>query len=394
MSSRNEAIVTPSLMKWAREKAGFDIPIAAGKFKRPESDIIGWENGTKYPSLAQAREACRIYRRSLAVFFLPEPPEDFDTLRDFRLLPSDEERNYSPALALLLRQVFARQEWAREFLIDEGEEKVAFVGSATSQDNPLNLARTIRNTLGVTLENQARCRGHREALNLWINHIEGKGIYVCRQGKVEPKEARGFALADPYAPFVFVNSSDALSAQIFTLLHEVVHLWINQPGISNLVGLDENINTQDLEIERFCNKAASEILVERNSFNVFWNSSTGNLAERIEKTSRRFWVSEEVIARRLADQQVISLEQYLTLRKGYAERWQAYRKKSKGGGSYYLNMVARNGRFFTRLVIGAYNSARLTGRDASFLLGAKLGHFTKLYAEAGGAFYQSGRISQ
>ena len=143
----NEALVTPSVMKWARERARLDISTAAHKLHRPETDIAMWESGEKRPTLAQAKKASEVYKRSLAVFYLPEPPKDFDTLKDYRLLPDQSLGEWSPELALLIRQVMVKQQWLSEYLQEIEMDKVSFIGSVTPRIAPGKLAIIIRKHL-------------------------------------------------------------------------------------------------------------------------------------------------------------------------------------------------------------------------------------------------------
>ena len=388
MSSRTEAPVTPSVMKWARERARLDVDQAAARIGRPKDDIIAWETGAKRPSLAQLRKASQVYKRSLAVFFLSVPPTDFDTLRDFRQLPEGFSSEYSPELAFLIRQVQVRQEWMKEYIHEEGEGPLPFIGVARLTGKPDIIAQSIRETLGVPPDEQIRRRSEREALNLWIERAEDQRIFVCRQGIVDPGEARGFVLSDRLAPFVFLNSSDALRAQLFTLVHEIAHLWLDQSGISNLIISETAHGGDSLQIERHCNRVAAETLVEKGRFVWELNRVKGSLEERIHKLARTFWVSEEVIARRLLEGDIIPRSEYLRLREEYQRRWREHQgKTTKGGPTYYTKTVVKNGRRFTRTVINAFYSDRVSGREASSLLDAKIGHFPRLSEDAGGPLF-------
>ena len=171
---RVEALVTPSVIKWAREQAKMSIDEAARKIKRSPADIQAWENGTLRPSIAQARKASEVYRRPLAVFYLPEPPKDFRTLRDFRTLPNNNLREYSSELALLIRTAEYRQEWTREHLLDEGEEPLSFVGSASLNENPRDVARDILETLQLSPQDQQECNTRQGALRLWLEKAESE----------------------------------------------------------------------------------------------------------------------------------------------------------------------------------------------------------------------------
>lgn len=383
--SRQDALVTPSVMRWARERARLTLEEAAARIGRPAEEIEAWERDEKRPSLAQARKASEAYKRSLAVFYLPEPPEEFDTLKDFRQLPGKKTADYSPELALIIRQLQSRQDWLREYRIRHGAPPVALVGAATSSDSSGELAESIRATLGMTIEEQFSCADPRTALNVWISKAEGLGVCVCREGKVDLEEARGIALADEYAPFIYVNATDSYAGRQFTLLHELVHLWINEPGLSNLANIKKAPQSPDAATEAFCNRTAALTLVPPTEFASEWarQASDETLDERIAAIARRFSVSEEVIARRLLDTDVISQADYVRLRAAYQERWTEHKDQNKGGGNYYLNALSFNGHAFTRTVLSARYSGEITVREASLALGVKANNLRELAETAG-----------
>ncbi len=379
---RMEARVTPSVMKWARESAKLDPATAAKKIGRSEDEIVQWERGEKMPSFAQARKASEVYRRSLAVFYLPEPPYEFDSLKDFRQLPQETSRVWSPELALLIRQVHAKQEWLREYLIEEGIENGPFIGLASLQTPAAELAVTIRKTLELPLKKQMACGSPREALNLWIDHAEYCGISICRQGGIESEEARGFILTDKYAPFIYINSNDSYAGRLFTLVHELVHLWLNQPGISNLGDL-RRLRSEEARIERYCNRVAADTLVDKSLMVGYWadRNTDEDLRDQISGVAKKFAVSAEVIARRLLDMNKITEIDYISLRRFYGEQWAEKRRRQKAqakGPPYALRMALANGHQFARTVMGAYKLGRISGRDASNLLHVKVNNIPRL----------------
>jgi Zn-dependent peptidase ImmA (M78 family) len=384
--SRQEALITPSVLKWARERAKLSIKQAAEKLGQEMEEIEAWERGEKYPSIAQARRASEAYRRSLAVFYLPEPPKDFDTIKDFRQLPDVEPGEYSPELALLLRQLQSRQEWMREYLVSQGAELIDFIGSASIKDSPSKLATSIRLRLGATMDAQCSTNGPQGALTYWVNLVEAIGVFVCREGKIELQEARGIALADPYAPFIYVNVKDSFTGRQFSLMHEIVHLWVNSSGVSNMRETPRNARSADAKTEIFCNKMAASILVPEDEFQTAWaaRSKSHNLDDQIDVVSKRFRVSLETIARRLLDADIIEQPEYERLRGVYADRWRISQERDQGsGGDYYRNTVSKNGRLYTRTVLGARYSGRITIRDACFALGVKANNLKKMAATAG-----------
>ncbi len=382
---RVKATITPKVMEWARKSCGYSIEDAASKIGRSTEEISAWEIGELQPTIPQARKASEVYKRPLSVFFLPEPPEDFHTLRDFRRLPSGYSREYSPHLNFLIRQTLNRQQWLRDYLRFEETPQLNFIGSANLSGNILRLAETIRTMLGVSVDDVRRCSGTGNALRLWISKAEELGIFVFRGGsyayeQIDLIEARGFALTDDYAPFVFLNAQDAKAGQIFTLIHELTHLWLNAPGISNLVAA-RKITTESDRIEMFCNAVSAEVLVPQRYFRQRWQQTAADktIEKGIESSARHFNVSREVIARRLLDWGKIKNRKYAELTQRYIEEWQVNKKREKERQSqqdirpsYYVIRSMNNGHSYCKIVISAYQSGQLSGRDTSNLLGVKL----------------------
>jgi Zn-dependent peptidase ImmA (M78 family)/transcriptional regulator with XRE-family HTH domain len=392
--SRVKALITPSVMRWARERAGLSLEDAAYKIKRPVGEITAWENGSLLPSIAQARKASEVYHRPLAVFYLPEPPKDFETLRDFRWLPATQPRDFSPQLALLIRVTQYQQGWMREFLLKEGFKPLPFIGSTTVNDSPRGVALDILRVLNLSPEEQRECNTRQEAFRLWMQRAEMAGVFVFRQRHIALTEARGIAFSDDIAPFVFVNSGDSRAAQLFTLAHELAHLWLDLSGVSNLEPYGRALDTQTSGIEVFCNKVAANAVLEEQIFQQEWSNQNPDwsIEDKIQHISGALKVSEEVVARRLLERNIIPRELYQELRQSYQDRWEEFElrerqkmKSSKGGPSYYVTSVARNGYAFSQTVIGAFLAGDVSGRDASSLLDVKVNNLRRL-GEAAGMF--------
>ena len=86
MVHRQYALVDGALLKWARESARFDLESAAKKLGVPAQRLDAWERGELRPTMNQLRKLANTYKRPIAVFYLPEPPTEFQALRDFRVL--------------------------------------------------------------------------------------------------------------------------------------------------------------------------------------------------------------------------------------------------------------------------------------------------------------------
>lgn len=390
MGKSQKALITPSVLKWARESMRFTIFNVSQKIKRSEKEIRAWENGDSLPTFAQARKLSILYKRPLATFYLPEPPSDFSVLKDFRRLPEEMSKEYSPQLALLIREIQSKQQWLKDFFIYEEKQELDFIGSVSISTQPNKVAKIMRNRLEISISQQLKIKTKEAFLKVLIEKIESLGVAVSRQGKIDTSEIRGLTISDKIAPFIFINSNDAKSAQIFTLIHEFAHLWINISGISNINNsFSPNLHFDKTEI--FCNKVSAEFFLGNNDFSEEWDkiSSKEELFEAIAQVANKFKVSSEVVARKLLNKGIITETKYSELRKKFHENWIEFKKQEKerwknrkGGPSPHLLKVVNNGYLFTQIVLSAYSNGLINGRTTSSLLGAKINNFEKIYIKA------------
>lgn len=393
MARGQKAHVNPVMLAWARKTAHMDAAQAARKIGRTEEELLAWEdeNDESLPTLPQARKAAEVYKRPLALFYFPEPPQEFSVLKDFRRVPEDESEAFTPELTFLIRQAQSRQEWMSEFLQSSGAPILDFVNSAKMGDDHQELADRIRQKLGITPDDTQRTPTLDDALRHWIARTEEIGIFVSRVGKLSgqnfsTQEARGFVLSDPYAPFIFLNDNDAKAAQLFTLAHKMVHLWIGESGISNLEN-NGPIRTAEDRVEVFCNKVAAEILAPKDFFLPRWEALDPDetLEERIAQLSSLLKVSRIVVARRLLDLRKMNQVAYVELVDRYREEWQEEQQQERARNRqrrepapvFHPLKLNSNGRAFSRVVISAYRRGELSGRDTSRLLDMKLNHIPK-----------------
>ncbi len=379
MPQYQEALITPSVLKWSRERAYLNVQDAAHLIKRPIEEIHKWETGKLLPSLAQARKAAEVYKVALAVFYLDAPPAtSTPVLKDFRAKHGGKFKNWSPELHSLISDYSEKQKWLSEFVSANGGKALKLGSAKDLFSKPADLAALIRGEIGFTLERQMDCRDPLKAFNLWIQAIEAYGINVCRKGGAEIGEVRGFALYDEFVPFIYVNADDSYAGRLFTLIHELVHIWINAPGISN--GSLPEISTDEGRIEVFCNEVAACVLVDRGLVQRYWKERPAgrSINEVVARIAKEFSVSEEVIARTLLKHDKISQTDYESLRRYYRERWEASKDKRKGFLKYGLKMVLANGRYFTGVVLASYAAGKLSGIGASRLLNVRISNFSKL----------------
>ena len=384
MTTRVYSLANPALLVWARETSGLDLESAAKRFGKAIEELIAWEKGEKRLTVPQLRTAARIYRRPLAVFFLPEPPKDFDVLRDFRRLPKGVSPSFSPQLRYLIRDVAQRQEWASEFRMIHGQKPLKYVGSQVVGDNILEVASNARQLLSVTLEKQTSWRDPKLAFRFWVDACEENGLLVFQSSDVMQEEMRGFAVPDKYAPTILINAKDTQAARIFTLLHEYVHILIAAPGISNL-NLPRKVRSQDERTEVFCNAVAAEILVPRRDFkNKLVRIKALSVDDVIVRASQHYAVSRDVIARRLLDLKYISQDQYEARHMEYIRDAEASRASKRGRPMpipWAKKVIRANGRHFAREVLSAYSDGEISARDVSSLLNSKLKHFPRIESE-------------
>lgn len=366
------AYITPSLISWALKTSRVQRTVVAEKLKVTVELVEAWEReGGPHPSFAKAQELAKLLHVPFGFFFLKEPPHDDLPLPDFRGF----DRAYKPSSDLLelLNDILVKQDWFRDHEKDAGASSLKFVNSYTIRDSIEEVANAIRTRLGITVAVRQAATTWSDYLSILSRRAENAGILVMRSGvvgnlsnrKLEPRELLGFAIADPIAPVVFVNSADYRTSQVFTLAHELAHIWIGQSAIANPDELDVGRN----KTEAFCNRVAAEVLVPQREFLNEWRGITSTLDVRVDRTSRRFWVSGYVIARRAHELHEISDEQYETIKKAEGAR---RKKEPPSGGNYYRNVAVRMSQTLTKAVLDDVNSGKLELRDAASLLNMKV----------------------
>lgn len=385
----NRAYITPNVLKWARESARITVETAATKVAVSSAVLTEWENGVKQPTIRQAQTLAKLYKRPFALLFLPDVPRDFQPLQDFRRSGS---KALSTSSVFIIREIQQKQAWISEVNSENQASKLAFVGRFSINDSPQVVASDILKTLELNpafykTENQIR---------EWIEAAERKGIFVSRTSfihsrlKLDSEELKGFAIADVYAPFVFVNSDDWNAAQLFTLVHELAHIWIAQSGISTDVDADKGHERDIHPIELFCNEVAACALMPTELILQMKSSSFAN-AKEIFKKSRNFGVSSLSFLIRAYKLNVITLDTFeklkLEVRADYIaflkkeEDKKARQKETAGGPNYFLLQVNRNSRLFTQTVLDAFRSGVIEPTAASNLLNMQTSKFSKLESQ-------------
>lgn len=386
-----KAYITAKVFKWARESAKMTEEIAASKVAVSVDKFKDWENGEEYPTIRQAKSLAKAYRRPFALFFLPDVPTDFQPLQDFRKTGSKE---LSTSSIFIIREIQQKQAWISEVNEDNNENIVPFIGKYTIEDNPELVANDILTTLNI---NPLQYKSN-NPITEWIDKAESNGIYVSRTSfihsrlKLDSEEIQGFAIADKFAPFLFINSDDWNAPQLFTLVHELAHLWIAETGISNDIRPLIRNKSDYNPIEFFCNEVAANALMPAEFIDSLDRKAFDNFQE-VFKNARTIGVSSFALLVRALNLNIISLSAYKQLKQvadieysEFLKREKAKKIKQKekeqpGGPSYFLLQLNRNGRLFTQTVLDAFRGGVIEPSMASNLLNVKANKFPKLEAQ-------------
>ena len=376
-----KAAVTPSLLSWARRRRGVEVPDLAKKLGVSPGALAAWERGDMMPTFRQARRFARALYVPFGYLYLREPPVEKVPLADFRTA-SRARPEASPDLLDLLNDILGKQQWLREYRESEGAGSLPFVGSFDVTDSETAVAGDIRDTLDIDGARR-RAAGWEGFLRNLVHNAEGAGISVMRSGVVGGNnyrplgrdEFRGFSISDSIAPLVFINAHDFKGAQIFTLAHELAHIWAGKGGISNPdYGLQSDL--QEVSVERFCNRVAAETLVPSEDFLSRWRSDNTPRGTKLESLRRHYKVSMMVVLRQALDSNLITVSEY---RKRYAnlvaqaKTADAAREAAEDqGGNFYRTLISRNGRTFTEAVVSSAAQGTTLSSEAAHLLDVKV----------------------
>jgi Zn-dependent peptidase ImmA (M78 family) len=358
--------IKPALLRWARERAGFSLSGLSRRFPQ----LVVWERGEALPTMKQVERFAKATYTPVGYLFLPEPPIERVPIPDFRTVENEYIGRPSPNLLDTLYICQQRQEWYRDFARTMGDEPLSFVGSANLTSDLATIAADMRHALGFDLEERRNTPSWTDALRRFIEQADALGILVMCSGVVlnnnrrhlDPGEFRGFAMADDLAPLVFVNGGDTKAAQMFTLAHELAHIWLGQSAVSDV----QASLIPGHKIERWCNRVAAELLVPLDVLRTEYKKSE-ELGSEVARLARRFKVSTLVILRRIHDAGGLTQEQ---LWQEYARELERLRLISRAsGGDFYLTQAARLSKRFARALIVSTLEGQTLYRDAFRMLG-------------------------
>ena len=386
-ASRLRVAVKESLLHWAMERSGKSAEELAKM--QGMRKIKEWMSGDLKPTLRQLEKFATATSTPFGYLFLSDPPKEQLSIPHFRTLTNDTPAKPSPDLIDTVRAMERRQDWMREYLKDMEAEPLEFVNSAKQTDPAKHTASKIRGVLGLT-ENWAASYPDWEVAQVELRRrIEDAGIIVSVTGvvgsnvhrKLNPNEFCGFVLVDNHAPFIFVNNADSKGAQVFTLAHELAHVWLGSSAVFDLYRLAP---AKD-DIEIMCNRIAAELLVPEEEMRRSWNKFA-ETSDPYKKASRHFKVSRIVIARRALDTNRIDQEAFNEFYSRYEKQEQPRRQQddSKSGGDFYSTTKLRLGKKFADSAITAVDEGKILYREAYRLTGLKSESFDRLKARLRG----------
>jgi len=381
----NIAFINHHIITWALNRLGVE-PDQIATTLMPADSIRAWERGESCPTENQAEMLAHRLQIPYLVLFLSEPPPaEKVPIPDLRTRSGKSLAKPSREFVAVINDALSRQDWYREQALQGGRQKLNFVGRFKRTDPIVGVAAHMRSVLRINQEFRQASRNWEQFLRRLITRVESVGILVMRSGvaghstrqRLNVNEFQGFALSDPYAPVVFINDGDFRAAQIFTLAHELAHIWIGETGISDVALVGKTLTELD-QVERFCNQVAAEFLVPEKSFNVSWQKSR-TIKENLQRVGQHFWVSSLVALRRAYDLQKIdyehfklaSDEEYARYRANEEKRKKAEQNK-KSQGQFWATFKLRNSVLLSDSVTASVRNAKTTYTEASSLLGVSI----------------------
>lgn len=364
------APVNPDVLTWARERAGYQSTQMTAKFPK----FVEWETGIRRPTFKQADAVARKFHIPVGYLFLSKPPRSQELpIPDFRTVASAPLEQPSLNLLEVIDTCRKRQDWFKNHARTHEHDEIAFIRSATTDDPPDQVAALMRDKLGFGVADRQECDTWTDALSMFIRAVQDAGPLVMVSGivgndthrKLEPDEFRGFALSDSLAPVIFVNGADTKAAQMFTLAHELAHLWLGESALSNceastLAGVRSE--------ETWCNAVAAEFLVPLAEFRPHLTTTT-DLSVMLKRLAKVFKVSTLVILRRLLDSNWMTQDEFSVEWSREVAHLKELAKSRGGGGDFFRSVQSRVDSRFARALIASTLEGETLYRDAYELLG-------------------------
>ena len=370
-----EVNINANILTWAIARAGYELH----EFTAKVPNVRLWLDGDKSPTVKQLEGFSKKVHLPFGYLFLPEPPKEKLPIPFFRTnnAPATQVSVNVYDTILLMQQ---RQDWLRDYLKDNEFDYLPFVSRFKNRHDFQEIVHDIRKTLGLNENWASTFKTWQDALDFLTQQIEDKGIITVFNGVVENNsyrkipvdECRGFVLVDQIAPFMFINNADSKAAQMFTIVHELAHIWTGHSA-----GFDfRKLQPANDPNELLCDKVAAEFLVPLKTFNEVWKENPG-----IKYASRYFKVSEIVIARRAMDTGKITKNQFFAFYEEYTNREFAKKENQSPGGDFYATTKRRLSITYASHINNAVKSGKLLYRDAYKLTSLKGDTFQTFFSK-------------
>ncbi|WP_286719852.1 helix-turn-helix domain-containing protein [Thalassolituus sp. UBA2009] len=374
------AQINHRMLTWARERSGIALPEFAAKCGVTEERLMDWEEGKRPITFNQAQGYANKAHVPFGYLFLHQPPLDELPIPDLRTLGDRGVDRPSAELLDLIKLTIQRQQWYRDYLLGELADPCDVVGRGRDKGNALDIVSDMRQQLSVGLH---PTRGDsNEYYRKLVEKIESLGVLVMRESFLghytrmfRVDEFRGFAIADEYAPVIFVNHADAPGPRLFTLIHELCHIWLG------ITGLSDGSEDAQRDSEKLCNAVAAEFLVPEVEFRPLWKV-LDDWKTNLPNLEAHFRVSKWVIARRALTLGYISAAQYQNFISKQIALWKQ-QEKSDQKISHYRVKNAQISSNFSKAVISQAFNGHLLLREAGELLNVKPANIKKFANEVG-----------
>jgi Zn-dependent peptidase ImmA (M78 family) len=378
------AYINGKMIEWARNRAGFEIDRLV-KGNVTTKKLKAWEDGDEHPTQNQAMALAEKLGISYAMLFMPNvPAPDDPSIPDLRTVSGERIKNPSLAFRDVMNTTLVRQDWIRDERKEQKIKPLKFVRRFTMKSDPKKVALDMRDELELSSSDRAACADYEAFIKHLVSKAESLGVLVMRSAlvghdthrKLDVKEFRGFALSDPIAPVVFINDADAKAAQVFTIAHELAHLWIGEDGVSDRTPNQKKESTNKIEL--FCDQVAAELLVPEVEFNRVWKD--GPVKNAALATARHFRVSTLVALRRAKDLHRIDFDSFMDAVNEEYDRYRTLDQKKRDkqkeketkGGNFWASFDIRNGKVLNTSVANAVATNRASFTEASTLLGVSI----------------------
>lgn len=380
-----KALINNRILEWASDRAGLDADGLSGKLNTSVDRVASWLSGDEKPTFRQAQKLAAALNIPFGFLFLNNPPADEVAIPDLRTVGGDPARKLDLNFRDLLKDVMFKRDWYRDFMVEMDGEPRPFVGRFALTADAKVIAADMRRTLLPPDGDMPRAANSEALLSELMKAAEAAGVWVMRNGVVgnntrrplSVRQFRGFAISDPLVPLIFINGKDAKAAQLFTLAHELAHIWLGESGISN-VQIGETDFGVHRTVERKCNEVAAEFLVPEVSIRESWRADH-SFSDNLDNNVRRYRVSRIVIARRAFDLGLCDEDEYRRLYGIEQAQWDRDAAEDDGGGDFYRNLPIRNGSRFTNSVVGQAISGQLLLRQAAALLNTQPASLVKFH---------------